>query len=93
MAGCKNRDGSYGPPNRRIYAAHQREFLIEFNSSFKINKHAEIAQMVEHTHGKGGVTGSSPVLGSFLSRIFSCHPVNVGTCCTQGSGWCNSSLK
>ena len=30
-------------------------------------KNAEIAQLVEHIHGKDGVTGSTPVLGSMHS--------------------------
>ena len=30
--------------------------------------HAEIAQLVEHVHGKDGVPGSIPGLGSTLSK-------------------------
>jgi hypothetical protein len=36
-------------------------FLSNKNSSYIL---ARVAQMVEHSHGKGKVSGSSPVVGS-----------------------------
>ena len=38
---------------------------------------ASVAQLVEHSHGKAGVIGSSPIGGSFPSR----NPLVRGTFC------------
>ena len=36
-------------------------------SVYPVDEVAHVAQLVEHSHGKGEVTGSNPVAGSMLS--------------------------
>ena len=52
----------------------------------RIRARADVAQLVEHLHGKEGVRGSSPLVGLAKNRIgkrFSCCP---------GDSWCSGGV-
>ena len=41
----------------------------EFDPRLPLHQNADVAQLVEHLHGKEGVTGSSPVIGSSFLEL------------------------